>query len=264
MLARRAGWEPLMQAGSPLALLALWEVAARSGLIEARFFPAPTSIAKALWQLTETGEIWPHLQATLWRLLIGFTLGAVPAVILGLAMGLSRWLRAVVDPIIAATYPIPKSAILPLMLLIFGLGDGSKIAMAAIGAFFIVVVNAAEGVLTVNRIYFDVARTFGASRMDVIRTIALPGALPLVMAGLRLGIGMAVVLEVLAEVLGSQTGVGYVLWYSWQTFSVPTMYAMLMVTAVLGYLSVFVVDVARTKLVPWQVPDDLHRKLRKS
>ena len=257
MADRDLRWHSILRVASPIALLAAWEAGGRLGLLDARFFPPPTGIVAALWQLGKSGELVPHLQATLWRLLAGFLVGAVPGVALGLAMGLFGWLRAVVDPIIAALYPVPKSAVLPLMLLLFGLGDGSKIAMAAIGAFFIAAVNSAEGVLAVNRIYFDVAMAFGAGRLDVVRTVALPGALPLVMAGLRLGIGMAVVLEVLAEVLGSRTGVGYVLWYSWQTFSVPRLYAMLLVTAIIGYLSLVAVDMARKRLVPWETPVDL-------
>ncbi|MCL6506149.1 MAG: ABC transporter permease subunit [Bryobacteraceae bacterium] len=191
--------EAAVQILSPIVLLVLWEVAARLGLVDQRFFPAPTAIVRAFWEAVTTGVLLHHLKITLWRVLLGTVLGGGPAVLLGLAMGLWRWLRLTLDPIIAATYPLPKSALFPLLLLIFGLGEGSKVAMVAIGVFYLAVTNAMEGVLAISPVYFDVAATFGASRWDVIRTVALPGALPLVLAGLRLGylLGPAPVVQVL-------------------------------------------------------------------
>ncbi|MDR7563131.1 MAG: ABC transporter permease [Armatimonadota bacterium] len=236
----------------PLVWLGAWEMAARLGWMDARFFPPPSLIFETLVRGLGSGELVPHLGATLARLGVGFVIGAVPAALLGILMGLSPWVRAALDPVVAALYPIPKSALLPLLLLIFGLGEGSKLTMSAIGVFFVMVVNAMEGVLVTGRVYFDVARSFSATRWQLIRTVALPGALPLIMAGARLGIGLSLILVVLAEMLGARNGLGYVLWSSWQTFSVPTLYAVLMITALLGYLSVLAVDALRKILVPWQ------------
>jgi len=244
--------EAAVQILSPIVLLVLWEVAARLGLVDQRFFPAPTAIVRAFWEAVTTGVLLHHLKITLWRVLLGTVLGGGPAVLLGLAMGLWRWLRLTLDPIIAATYPLPKSALFPLLLLIFGLGEGSKVAMVAIGVFYLAVTNAMEGVLAISPVYFDVAATFGAKRWDVIRTVALPGALPLVLAGLRLGVGTGLILGVLAEMLGARDGLGYLLWSAWQTFSVSSLYATLFVTAVLGFVSVQIVDLLRRLLVPWQ------------
>jgi len=244
--------EAAVQILSPIVLLVLWEVAARLGLVDQRFFPAPTAIVRAFWEAVTTGVLLHHLKITLWRVLLGTVLGGGPAVLLGLAMGLWRWLRLTLDPIVAATYPLPKSALFPLLLLIFGLGEGSKVAMVAIGVFYLAVTNAMEGVLAISPVYFDVAATFGAKRWDVIRTVALPGALPLVLAGLRLGVGTGLILGVLAEMLGARDGLGYLLWSAWQTFSVSSLYATLFVTAVLGFVSVQIVDLLRRLLVPWQ------------
>ncbi len=257
---RRARWRPragakteaVVQELSPVGLLVLWEVAARVGWVDQRFFPAPTAIVQAFWEAVTTGVLLHHLKITLGRVLLGTLIGGVPAVLLGLAMGLWRWLRVTLDPIIAATYPLPKSALFPLLLLIFGLGEGSKVSMVAIGVFYLAVTNAMEGVLAINPVYFDVAKTFGARRWDVIRTVALPGAMPLVLAGLRLGVGTGLILGVLAEMLGARDGLGYLLWSAWQTFSVSSLWATLFVTAVLGFVSVQVVDFLRRTLVPWQ------------
>ncbi len=244
--------EVAVQIASPVVLLLIWEVAARAGVVDQRFFPAPSSIVRAFWEAVTTGVLLHHTKITLWRVVLGTIIGGIPAVLLGLAMGLSRWLRLTLDPIIAATYPLPKSALFPLLLLIFGLGEGSKVAMVAIGVFYLAVTNAMEGVLAINPVYLDVAKTFGARRLDVVRTVALPGALPLVLAGLRLGVGTGLILGVLAEMLGARDGLGYLLWSAWQTFSVSSLYAVLLVTAVLGFISVWLIDVLRRILVPWQ------------
>ena len=160
----------------------------------------------------------------------------MPALILGIAMGLNRWVRAAFDPLVAATYPIPKSAILPLALLIFGLGEGSKIFMVAIGVFFPVVINATTGVLEINRIYLDVGRNYKASRWNTFWTIALPGALPVIMTGFKLGIGIGLILIAIAEMIGAKSGLGYMIWTAWETFSVEQMYVGLFTIAIIGFV----------------------------
>ncbi|ODS98325.1 MAG: taurine ABC transporter permease [Lautropia sp. SCN 69-89] len=236
---------------SPIALLALWEVAARLGAIDVRFFPAPSAIAEKFLELSASGELLQHLAASLQRLSIGVIVGGVPALFLGLAMGLSRPLRAAVDPLIAATYPIPKSAILPLLLLIFGLGEASKVAMVALGMFYPVLINTVAGVANINRIYLDVGRNFGARGWQVFRTIALPGALPSILAGIKLGVGMGLILIVIAEMIGAKTGIGYMIWNAWQILTVDTMYVGLLVVAVLGFVFSQALDVLERRLVPW-------------
>src|SRR5262249_122445 len=131
----------LLNVISPLALLTLWELCARFGIIDTRFFPAPSSVIASMVDMLKTGELVTHTPVSMQRLPYGTLIGGVPALIIGIAMGLNRPIRAMFDPLIAATYPVPKSAILPLALLIFGLGEGSKIFMVAIGVFFPVVIN---------------------------------------------------------------------------------------------------------------------------
>src|SRR6202161_4998555 len=128
--------ERILGIASPIALLVVWEAAARLHIIDTRFFPAPSSIIAVMIEMLRSGELVTNTLVSLRRLALGTLIGGVPALILGIAMGLNRWVRAAFDPIVAATYPIPKSAILPLALLIFGLGEGSKIFMVAIGVFF--------------------------------------------------------------------------------------------------------------------------------
>jgi NitT/TauT family transport system permease protein len=242
----------LISVASPLVLLLLWEIGVRGGLIDARFFPAPSRVFETLIVLIRDGSLWANTWASLQRLFWGFLLGGIPALLLGIAMGLNRPLRAVIDPLVATTYPIPKSAVLPLLLLIFGLGEASKIVMVAIGVFFPILINATTGVLEINKIYLDVGRNFGASRWQIFRSIALPGAMPLIMSGVRLGIGMGLILIAIAEMIGAKSGLGFMIWNAWEILSVETMYVGLFVIALLGFLfSLFLTELERIVL-PWK------------
>lgn len=248
----RGNVDRLMSVASPLALLLLWEIAAYFGWIDVRFFPAPSKIFAEMMVLIQNGQLWAHLVASLYRLFWGFIFGGVPALILGISMGLSRTLRSIMEPLVAATYPIPKSAILPLILLIFGLGEASKIVMVAIGLFFPILINAMAGVLEIPKIHFDVARNFGASRLQTFRTIALPGAMPLIMTGVKLGVGMGLILIALAEMIGAKSGLGYMMWNAWEILSVETMYVGLIVIAALGVLFSLILNEVERFLVPWK------------
>ena len=242
----------LVSVASPLALLLLWELSARTGLIDTRFFPAPTSIVRQGVDLAGSGELWGHLSASLQRLLWGSLLGGIPALLIGIAMGLYRPIRAAIDPLISATYPVPKSAILPLILLIFGLGEASKIVMVALGVFFPVVINTISGVMQIDKIYLDVGKNFRASRWQTFRTVALPGALPSIMAGIKLGIGMGLILIAIAEMVGAKTGIGFMIWDAWQILSVETMYVGLIVISILGFLLTLILNEIEGWILPWK------------
>jgi ABC-type nitrate/sulfonate/bicarbonate transport system permease component len=242
----------LLNVLSPLALLLLWELCARFGLIDTRFFPAPSNVLTALVDMIRSGELVTHTAISMQRLAYGTVIGAVPALILGIAMGLNRPIRALFDPLIAATYPIPKSAILPLALLIFGLGEGSKIFMVAIGVFFPTVINTTTGVLEINKIYLDVGRNFKANRWDTFWTIALPGALPVIMTGFKLGIGIGLVLIAVAEMVGAKSGLGYLIWSAWSTFAVEQMYVGLFAIAIIGFLITLALNELERVIIPWK------------
>jgi ABC-type nitrate/sulfonate/bicarbonate transport system permease component len=251
--ARRREW--LMSIASPIGLLLAWEAAARTGLIDVRFFPAPSAIILVLIGMLGSGELIGHILISLQRIALGFLLGAIPAVAIGIAMGISRPVRALVDPLIVATYPIPKSAILPFILLIFGLGEMSKVVMVAIGVFFPVAINATAGVLQINPIYLDVGKSFKASRWDTFRTIALPGALPFVMTGMKLGAGLALILIAIAEMVGAKSGIGYMIWSAWETFAVAKMYVGLFVIALIGFGVSFLLREIERWVIRWK-PED--------
>ena len=242
----------LLNVISPLGLLIVWELCARFGVIDTRFFPAPSSVLSTLVDMLRSGELLTHIAVSMQRLLYGTILGGLPALVLGIAMGLNRPIRALFDPLVAATYPVPKSAILPLALLIFGLGEASKIFMVAIGVFFPVVINTTTGVLEINKIYLDVGQNFKASRWNTFWTIALPGALPVIMTGFKLGIGIGLILIAVAEMVGAKSGLGYLIWSAWSTFAVEQMYVGLFMIALIGFALTVALNELERFIIPWK------------
>ena len=246
------GRDRLISIASPIALLLAWEAAARLGVIDTRFFPAPSSIVDTLIATARSGELLANTAISLQRMILGFLLGGIPALVLGVIMGIYRPIRALVDPLIAATYPIPKSSILPLILLIFGLGEMSKVVMVAIGVFYPIAINATAGVLEINKIYLDVGKNFQAGRWDTFRTIALPGALPFIMTGVKLGAGLGLILIAIAEMVGAKSGIGYMIWSAWETFEVEKMYVGLFVIALIGFALTLALNELERWLIPWK------------
>ncbi len=236
---------------SPFLFLLVWEVATRSGLFDSRFFPAPSTIFQATWESLRSGVLVENSLVSLRRVAIGFTVGAVPALLMGLTLGFSRLARAAIVPLVQAIYPIPKSAIAPLLLLIFGFGEASKWVLVALGVFFPVFFNTLSGVLNLDKIYSEVAQNFGANRYQFIHTVALPGAMPMIMTGLRLGVGMGLLLIAVAEIIGAESGLGYLIYNAWQLFQVETMYTGLLAIAVLGLTAQLLMNRLERALVPW-------------
>lgn len=237
---------------SPLLLLVVWEALVRVHALDRRFFPAPSSIAGTFGALVASGALLVDVEATVARLCVGLLLGAVPGLLIGVTMGLSGWLRAFLKPIVAALFPIPKIAILPLIMLIFGLGEWSKYVSVAFGVVFVVLINSMAGVMNIDRIYLDVAKNYGAGRWQLFYTVALPGALPAMLTGIQLSAGIGLIVVIATEFVGARTGIGHLIWQSWQMFAIEEMYCGLVVTALLGFLLQLLLDAMQRVLLPWQ------------
>jgi ABC-type nitrate/sulfonate/bicarbonate transport system permease component len=249
-LSRRAT-ERIVSLLAPLLLVLLWELLVRAGILDRRFFPAPSSIVGTFITLGRT-TLPGHVMTSLSRAAIGFAIGAIPAIFLGVLIGLMPIARAAAQPIIGALFAVPKVAILPLVMLIFGLGEPSKWAIIAIAVFFQVLISTAAGVANIDRIYLDVGRNFGASRLATLWTIALPGALPVIFAGIRLGWGVSLLLLVTAEMVAAKSGLGYLIWQSWQTYTIEDMYVGLVTIAAIGMVSFWLLDALEAWLIPWR------------
>jgi NitT/TauT family transport system permease protein len=236
----------------PFVVLAIWEALSRTSVINPLFFPAPTSLEATARELIESGRLWDDTRASLRRILAGFVVAAVPGVLLGVLMALWWPLRAALTPIAAAFFAIPKIAILPLVIITFGIGETSKAAMVAVSVFFLVVLSTMRAVLEVEPAYFDVARNAGAGTWQQVRTVAIPGALPGIFSGLRLALGFSLLVIVGTEFLAAKNGIGYLIWNSYQTFAIEKMYVGLIVTGLLGWLLNLVMDEVERVVIPWR------------
>jgi len=248
----------ILSYSSPLWMVLLWELASRNGWLSPNFFPAPSEVVGTLiemaWRINPlTGhlEFWEHLFSSLRRLAWGTLFGFVPGVTMGLLMGLFPKVRAAGNPLVAMTYPIPKIAILPLLLIIFGLSETSKILVLVIGVFFLVLINTLQGVMQLPQILFDVANVFKVPNRRRFFFIILPGAFPFVFAGLRLGVGYGLVLIVAAEMLGAKTGLGYLIWDSWGLMNIREMYVGLITISALGFVFNALLIRLEQRLAPW-------------
>ncbi len=266
----------LLSIGFPILLLLLWELIVRVGWLDARFFPAPSTVVVALWTMTAKGELlgalwllpeaigkgdWEgaqkilsegHLWISLFRIFGGFFLGAIPGIVLGVVMGMNRTVRVALDPVISAVYVLPKIAILPLVMLIFGIGETSKIVVVGISSFFLVLINTTVGVRDIEPIFFEAAKNYGANRWQTFWHVIIPGALPVIFAGLRLSLGTALIVIIAAEFVAAQYGLGYLIWFSWQTLLTEKMFAGLVVIMILGALFTGGLQFIEHKLMPWE------------
>jgi NitT/TauT family transport system permease protein len=237
---------------TPALLLLAWEVASRTQLIDTRFFSSPSAIFREFLVMAESGELLKHTLISLQRIFIGFSIGTILGLVIGLAVGLIPAVSAALKPIIDATFPIPKVGLLPLMIIVFGLGEGSKYAIIAIGVVYIIIINTVSGVRNIDRIYLDVGRNYHASRFMMFTDVALPGALPMIIAGMKISMGVSLILIVSAESLAAKSGIGYLIWTTWQVFEVEKMYVGLFMAAVLGALLTALLDWLEKLLIPWK------------
>lgn len=237
---------------SPTVLFLIWEMLARTGFLDQRFFPAPSAIFYHLFFVSPDEGILMDIVFSVYRIFVGYIIGCSLGMLLGIGMGLSKVLRMTFYPLVIVTYPIPKIAILPLIMLIFGIGDLSKIVVVIIGSFFLVLMNTLHGVDSLAQIYHDVAKVYKINRRNFIFKIVLPGSLPSIFTGLKLAIGYSLVIVVAAEFSGADKGIGYLIWQSWETFSIKSMYAGIFVIGVLGFIFSYSLDLLERKLVPWK------------
>lgn len=248
--------EPAILGTASIAVLLLvWELLPRLITISAGtklFFTTPSQIAGTLWRLFATGTIWTPLGVSA----SGFALGLVLAIAVGLPLGVligrSRTLNAMLDPFITAFNATPRLVFLPLLMLWFGLGLWSKVIIVFIGALFPILINTYEGVRNADKQLINVVRSFGASEWDVARLVVVPNAMPYIVAGLRLSIGRAVLGVVVAEFFGSESGLGVMMVQAAGRYQVDVVFSGLIVFAALSLAMTAMVQVLEHRLSRWR------------
>ena len=210
-LRRRAvAWlAPLAPWALPVLLVVIWQVAAQVGWLSSRILPEPWAVAKAFWTLAESGELWTHLRVSLWRALAGFGLGAALGLVLGLLNGSSRRAALLLDTTVQMVRNIPALALIPLVILWFGIDEAAKLFLLSVGVFFPVYLNTFHGIRSVDAGLVEMARSYGLSGWALYRDVILPGALPSILVGVRFSLGLVWVLLIVAETISAQAGIGY-------------------------------------------------------
>ncbi len=235
-----------------LVLLGIWELCSRSGIISPIALPAPSEAIGALGDLIETGMLWRHLEASLSRLAIGWTAGTFAGVTLGLLIGLFSVVRAGVAPLVSALFPIPKIALLPLFIIWFGIGEGSKVATILFGTFFPTVIATYSGVDGVDRTLIRMGQSFGLSWTSIVRKIILPGALPAILSGARISASIAIILLVAAEMIGAEYGIGAYILMAGSLFALDQLIAGVAMLSVIGLCVSWLIGRAERKLLAWR------------
>jgi ABC-type nitrate/sulfonate/bicarbonate transport system permease component len=209
---RGGGFNPVPRRAVPWVVFAivivLWQAASDEGILSPLFMPSPASVVKALLVLWRDGTLVGHVTASLERIVPGWLIGTAAGLAVGLAMGISSAARAAGIPIVSALFPIPKIALLPLLILWFGIGEPSKIATIALGVFFPTTISAYTACDSVPRNLIRMGQSFGLPATDIVAKIVLPGAMPGILAGFRISASVALLLLVAAEMIGAQYGIG--------------------------------------------------------
>lgn len=212
--APRPGWASPRRLAAlvlPLAILATWQVMVNLGVYSRSQLPAPLDVVAAFRELLDYGQLWPNVGASLKRVAIGFGFGAIAAIAVGLAVGASRTVESLVAPTLQAIRAVPSLAWVPLLVLWLGIGEGPKLTLIGIGAFFPIVTALVAGIRGIDRKLIEVGRAYGLSGFSLIREVMLPAALPSLFTGLRLGLAQAWLFLVAAELIGASRGLGFLL-----------------------------------------------------
>jgi sulfonate transport system permease protein len=195
----------------PVAGVALWELLSRLGVFPPNALPAPSLIGQTIFELGRSGDLWRHAGITLWRITVGFFLGAAIGTLLGALTGYVSLARKMLDPLLQSLRNIPSMAWVPLFLLWMGIQETSKITLIALGAFFPVYLNLSIGMSHVDPKLIEVGRVYRLSGLQMIRRVILPAALPEYVVGLRSGLGLAWMFVVAAEIMGASRGLGFLM-----------------------------------------------------
>lgn len=235
-----------------IGLIAFWEAGSQTGFISDLVLPAPSEAFEAFLQLLETGMFWKHLSASLQRLVVGWICGTVLGVIVGMAIGLFSLARAALAPLVSAIFPIPKIALLPLFIIWFGIGEGSKVATILFGTFFPTVISTYGGVDNVDRNLIRMGQSFGLSWSSIVRKIILPGALPAILSGFRISASIAIILLVAAEMIGAEFGIGAYILLAGSLFATDQLIAGVAMLSVLGLCFAWLIGRAEKYFLDWR------------
>ncbi len=253
---RGGGFRPEAKRGAAIIvfalLIALAEWGTRAGWISNLTLPRPSDVATTLVDLAQSGMLWTHLAPSLSRLVVGCALGISAGIGVGMMIGLFSYVRAGLIPVVAALFPIPKIALLPLFVIWFGIDEASKYALIALGTFTPTVVSTYGAVDNVDRTLVCMGQSFGLSWLSIVRKIVLPGALPGILSGLRVSIAIGIILLVAAEMLGAEYGIGAYILQAGSLYDLERLFAGVLILSVLGVTTSWAIGLVEKRLLLWR------------
>ncbi|MFW2368137.1 MAG: ABC transporter permease [Desulforhopalus sp.] len=235
-----------------VVLILFWEFGSRVGFISNLVLPAPSEAFTAFVQLVDSGMLWKHLGASLRRFIVGWTLGSLLGVGIGLLIGLLSVARAGLSPLVSAIFPIPKIALLPLFIIWFGIGEGSKVATILFGTFFPTVISTYSGVDNVDRSLIRMGQSFGLTWSSIVRKIVIPGSMPAILSGCRISASIGIILLVAAEMIGAEYGVGAYILLAGSLMATDQLIAGVSILSVLGLTMAWLIGRAEGYLLRWR------------
>lgn len=227
----------ILRTGSLVFVVLLWSFVCATGIVDAAFLPSPARVFATLFRMVVSGELWPHLFASVRRIVVAFGLAALVGFVLGTLIGCFPRFAAVITPVNSSLRYIPPTAFIGLTIIWFGIAEESKYALIAIATVFYLVQMVADAVALVPRLYIDAARTLGAGRFEILRDVVLRMGMPEIVAALRINLGAAWTYLIVAEIVAAQNGLGYLMATSQRFLQTPRLFALLVVVGTLGYLS---------------------------
>lgn len=234
-----------------IVVIALWEIISRSGFVNPSLFPPPSKVAVALWEMIISGILFSDLRDSLWRLLAGLFIGSAIGVVFGLLTGRIKSFATALSPIIQILRPLPPVAIIPLIIVWFGIDDGAKIFSIAFAVFFPVWINTHIGALQIPRVFLWGAKLLTNSQIKILRDVVFPAALPFIIAGIRIGIASAFIMVFVSELSGASSGIGFRISISHLAYRIDEMIAALVVLGILGAIADQLFVFGTRKFFPW-------------
>jgi ABC-type nitrate/sulfonate/bicarbonate transport system permease component len=232
-------------------LVAGWELLSDYRVLDPLFYPPPSKVVHTLLAMLVSGELGRQAGATLLRAGGGLVAGAIGGSLVSILLSVSVRLRTAAEPLVTALYSTPRMTLLPMVMLVLGVGEAPRLALVALGVGLVIVIQISDAVRGVNRDYVDLAANYGASRAAILRKVYWPACLPQIFTALRLCTGRALVATITIEMLSSNNGIGSMIWMSWQTFATEKLYASVLVAALLGLASGPVFHRLERRFVPW-------------
>ena len=221
----------------PIGLLVIWQLAVSAGWLSTRILPAPSAVVLAGVELVRSGALWTHLGISSWRALLGFVIGGGIGLVLGLITGLSRWGERLLDSSVQMIRNVPHLALIPLVILWFGIDESAKVFLVALGTLFPIYLNTYHGIRNVDPALVEMARSYGLSGGALFRQVILPGALPSILVGVRFALGLMWLTLIVAETISANAGIGYLAMNAREFLQTDVVVLAIVLYAVLGKLA---------------------------